>query len=310
MPSLEKTLLKKQLRQQELFDKTPFQSLNHYEIYTINRYTDTSVMFHLLSIVQQTQYFTIDTESDLFTNRPSLIQIEIINADVSRVLLIETCHLPLDRLSLQFWYIRSLFKCIFRSSNTIFTWSNGKKELNEFISYGLFNHELIDMSKMEDIQQLFKSWFDQSDRIDSLCRPKWGLQSAIVELFDEYLDKNETLNQWSRGLSRRPRNLAEEFKIQSMIQYASNDCLAVTKVAYTIGRLKVKFSRRRKKLDSIISFFFFSSSQIINNNYLIFTFKYCFFSPFNLSIFFQINVLFVFCRSNSFCPLLFSWMNC
>ena len=95
------------------------------------------------------------------------------------------------------------------------------------------------MPIMEDIQDLFQHWFDRSDRIDPLCRPKWGLQSAIVELFNEFIDKSETLNQWSRGLSRTPRSLKEEFKIQSMIQYATNDCLAVTKLAYAIGRLKL-----------------------------------------------------------------------
>lgn len=251
--SLRKTILKKQLRQNELMNKTPFTSMNDYEIYIINRYTDTSIMFQLLSIIQKTRYFTIDTESDLFTNRPSLIQIEIINADVSRVLLIETCHLPLDRLSLQFWYIRSLFKFIFNSSNTIFTWSDGRKELHDFISYDLFTSEMIHMPEMEDIQELFKDWFNRSNRIDMLRRPKWGLQSAIVELFDEFLNKSETLNQWSRGLSRIPQTREEAFKIQSMIQYATNDCLAVTKLAYAIGRLQVRY--RKTRFDSIIYYF-------------------------------------------------------
>lgn len=251
--SLRKTILKKQLRQNELMNKTPFTSMNDYEIYIINRYTDTSIMFQLLSIIQKTRYFTIDTESDLFTNRPSLIQIEIINADVSRVLLIETCHLPLDRLSLQFWYIRSLFKFIFNSSNTIFTWSDGRKELHDFISYDLFTSEMIHMPEMEDIQELFKDWFNRSNRIDTLRRPKWGLQSAIVELFDEFLNKSETLNQWSRGLSRIPQTPEEAFKIQSMIQYATNDCLAVTKLAFAIGRLQVRY--RKTRFDSIIYYF-------------------------------------------------------
>ena len=29
---------------------------------------------------------------------------------------------------------------------------------------------------------------------------RWGLQAAIVEQFNQFLDKTETLNKWSRGL--------------------------------------------------------------------------------------------------------------
>lgn len=241
MPSFKQSLLKKQLRESRLAHKAPFTPLNDYEIYLINRHTDTFVLFELINLVQRTRFFTIDTESDIFSNRPALIQVELIDPIVSRVLLIEVCHLPLDRQSLTFWYIRSLMKFILRPSNHIFTWSNGKQELRSFVSYGLFEAELIDALDIEDIQQEFKCWFDQSDRVDSVHRPIWGLQSAVVELFDEYLEKGETFNQWSRGLHLPPASSHSNHrsKIEAMIKYATNDCLSVTKVAYAIGRLHV-----------------------------------------------------------------------
>jgi hypothetical protein len=56
-----------------------------------------------------------------------------------------------------------------------------------------------------------------------------------VNTYGQFLDKNETLNIWSHGLYRRSD---EKYtgKLLSMIKYAINDCLAVTKLAYTMGQ--------------------------------------------------------------------------
>ena len=60
----------------------------------------------------------------------------------------------------------------------------------------------------------------------------WGLQAAMADEFEQFLDKNETLNIWSRGLYR-PDHKMYSHKMISMIYYAIDDCLAVTKLART-----------------------------------------------------------------------------
>ena len=65
---------------------------------------------------------------------------------------------------------------------------------------------------------------------------KWSLQMAIAYVFREFLDKTRTQSSWSRslGLSTGTKSLISNLKqktiVNQMIQYAVNDCLAVTKL--------------------------------------------------------------------------------
>jgi hypothetical protein len=64
--------------------------------------TDTHLPHDIIHISQNTTYFTIDTESDLWTNKLVLIQIERIRDVVPIVILVEVCHLPSHRQSSMF----------------------------------------------------------------------------------------------------------------------------------------------------------------------------------------------------------------
>jgi hypothetical protein len=74
---------------------------------------------------------------------------------------------------------------------------------------------------------------------------KWSLQDAISSTFEDFIDKNETVNAWECGLDRKLntwkdnwfthyRYDSEEEQKQRliMINYAKNDCLAVSKLYF------------------------------------------------------------------------------
>jgi hypothetical protein len=89
---------------------------------------------------------------------------------------------------------------------------------------------------MIDLQSEFKEWHKGKHHgFNALGRNKWSLQYAIVNTYGQFLNKKEKLNIWSRGLYRRNDEEYNE-KLLSMIKYAINDCLAVTKLAYTMGQ--------------------------------------------------------------------------
>ena len=89
--------LKQHLRNQELSHNPPFTLLNNYEIHLVNKSTDINLLHDLIRLAQSTKYFTIDTKFDPYTSSPALIQIEFINQNVSTVILIEICHLPMNQ---------------------------------------------------------------------------------------------------------------------------------------------------------------------------------------------------------------------
>ena len=102
VPSLKRRNLKQCLLNQELSHNPPSTPWNNYEIYLVNKSTNNNLLHDLIRLVQSTKYFTIDTESDLYTICPALIQIEFIHRNVSTVILVETCHLPMNQQSLRF----------------------------------------------------------------------------------------------------------------------------------------------------------------------------------------------------------------
>ncbi len=64
---------------------------------------------------------------------------------------------------------------------------------------------------------------------------KWALQCAVADTYRQFLNKHETLNVWSQCVYRQNDGEYTK-KLVSMIKYAANDCLAVTKLAYIIGQ--------------------------------------------------------------------------
>jgi 3'-5' exonuclease len=229
---------KRQLRNEQLSVKTPFRPLNDHVVYVVNRSTNTDLLHDLIHLAQVTRHFSIDTESDMYGHRPALIQIECIHPAMSTVILIEACHLPTNTHCLSFWLIRSLLRFVLQPTNTILSWSNIKQELAGFVHYRLFSLATVEQLHMIDVQVAFKRWYSRVRLSDPTGHQQWGLQAAIADLFDQFLDKTETMNVWSRGLAgvHRPAyRYNDAAKLEAMIRYAANDCLAVTKLAWLIG---------------------------------------------------------------------------
>ena len=114
--------LKQRLRNEELSYNPPFTPLNNYEVHLVNKATEINLLHDLIRSAQSTKYFTIDSESDLYTNCPALIQIEFIDQNLSTVILVETCHLPVNQQSFKFRLIRSIVKFILQPTKTIIAW--------------------------------------------------------------------------------------------------------------------------------------------------------------------------------------------
>jgi len=228
--------LRKEIRNQCFSVLPTFVPLNNYEAYIINKSTDTNRLHDIIRLVKDTKYFTIDTESDKYSGIPSLIQFELIHEHLSTVLLIEVCNIPTQQSSLVLWLIRDIFESIFQSTKVIYSWGNPIEELSKFVTYRLFTNSMLSQPTTIDLQSEFKEWHTgKYDGFNAVGRCKWSLQYAVVNTYGQFLNKKETLNIWSRTLYRRNE---EEYtdKLLSMINYAINDCLAVTKLAYTMGQ--------------------------------------------------------------------------
>jgi hypothetical protein len=192
-------------------------------------------MHDLIYLAQKTRRFTIDTQFDKGTGRPSLIQIEFNNEVLSIVGLVEACHLPTDRDSLSFWLIRSLFKFVLQPTKVIYSWGSVAEALAPFVQYGYFTNDTQNI----DVQHEFRSWYRDFDPEGCANQPRWLLTSALAASTDEYLDETERSNVWSLGLF--PYNAAhgDLQKIGRLVNYASNRCLAITKLARFIRVGKV-----------------------------------------------------------------------
>jgi hypothetical protein len=231
-------IYKKKLQNLKFSHLPAFTPINNYKVYFINRSTDTNVLHDLIQLAQRTKYYSVDTEGDYIPkcrNKPSLIQFEFIHPQESIILLIEVCQLPLQhQQALNLWLIRAIFKYIFQPQNVIYSWGNARKELTHFIIYHLFNRDALYKPKLINVQDKFKEWHYNKYGFYKTGVHLWGLQPAIADEFNQFLNKNETLNIWSRGLYR-PDNKMYNHKMISMINYAIDDCLAVTKLAQHIG---------------------------------------------------------------------------
>ena len=211
-----------------------FTPLNKSIVHIVNWATHTDTLHDILCVAQQTQFFSIDTEGDFKTKQPAIIQIELINRNLSQVLLIEACHLPRDQTCLQSWLIRSIFKFVLRSQNTIYVWGNGMKELSQFIDSGLFTLDRLKQPKMVNLQIEFGRWHQNQIGMAIKGKNLWGLQAAIDDQFKEHLDKRLRLNRWSQSFTFILKKKGMYF-CQSLIDYCANDCLAVTKLAHRMN---------------------------------------------------------------------------
>lgn len=229
---MSKTFIKIQHRDQTLNHYPTIKPMNDYEVFLINRFTEINLLHDLIYLTQNTQYFTIATQFDLYTNRPALIQIELIHAHQSTILLVEVCHLPRDKKSLTFWLIRSIFKFMLQTNKIIYSWGHCHEILEKFLVYRLFTQSDIYQPQMYDIQQEFKNWYIKEYSFNPTGNNNWSLQQAIYTIYREFLSKMETLNIWSQSLRQQ-----DHPKIKSMINHTVYHCLSITKLAYKIEKL-------------------------------------------------------------------------
>lgn len=240
MPTSSRQKFNRKQRQQELSVLPTFTSANDYEVFLVNHSTDFNILHDLIQLAQNTKYFAVDTEGDFVSNTPSLIQVEFIHNQRSTVVLVEVCHLPAyqEPSSLAFWLIRSLFKFIFQANNVILSWGSHIAEFVKFLDHNLFTVEMLYEPKPIDLQDQFRDWHYSKYGFYATGGNQWGLQAAVADQFDEYLDKTQRLNRWSRGLDCEAHGRHNP-KVRAMINYAVNDCLAVTKLARRMHMIKV-----------------------------------------------------------------------
>ncbi|CAF3586434.1 unnamed protein product, partial [Adineta steineri] len=103
-----------------------------YDIIFINYMTAFFVLLDLIERVRRTKYFTIDTETDDYSKKPALIQLQLIHLKInnhfkeeeeaikSTIIIFEMCQLPL-KTSIIYPFIQKLFDVIFHPSNIFLT---------------------------------------------------------------------------------------------------------------------------------------------------------------------------------------------
>ena len=248
------------------------QPVKPYKVNLVNRLTRSMTFHTLLARIKEVKKFTIDTEGDFPSNKPILIQVQLIdeNCATSMVLLFEMAHLP-QADEYGFRWIQKLLTTIMDPSNKVYTWDNVKRELFGFVQYNLFTTEVVQALNTYDVQYYFKRWYNDRFPHNEGCvgkythadsrycqckhRPykyldhKWSLQLAMAETFNEFFDKRFRKSRWSHGLDSRfdpdysTTSANEEktaayrrrqFRRERLIKYAAFDCLSTTKLAMVV----------------------------------------------------------------------------
>ncbi|CAF4663083.1 unnamed protein product, partial [Rotaria sp. Silwood2] len=231
----------------------PFQSPSNLTVLHLHHYSSIETVEELISMARATHIYTIDTESQVINKvaKGALVQIQFIHSIHESILvLIEMSYLP-NQDSLLFNKIKELCSIIFHDENTKTTCGPFENEFKNFYSYGLFERGKV--KNAINLQDHFSDWYNKSASITHPTRESrekqtsWSLQDAIKIAFQQFLDKNETVNKWRCGLdfklntwkrklfSKNHYNANEEKEKRIlMIKYAVADCTAVTKLYFMI----------------------------------------------------------------------------
>ncbi|CAF2735184.1 unnamed protein product [Rotaria sp. Silwood2] len=231
----------------------PFQSPSNLTVRHLHHYSSIETVEELIMKARTTNIYAIDTESQIINKvaKGALVQIQFIHSiHESTLILIEMFYLP-DQNSLLFKKIKELCSSIFGDENTKITWGPFDNEFKNFHSYGLFEKGKI--KNTINLQDHFSGWYNKFPSITHPVRESreqqanWSLQDAMATVFQQFLDKNETVNKWCCGLdfklntwkkklfSKNHYNANEEQEKRiSMINYAVADCTAVTKLYFMI----------------------------------------------------------------------------
>jgi len=215
----------------------------------------------------------------------ALIQIQMIHSTInSTVVLIETFYLP-DTQTILYKKIKELCDIIFNNNNEIITWGRIEQEFDSFHHLNLIHlgnvrkcdlqlyfsnpsqiydthpemerREItgevsmeIDTPGDELIIDIDDDDWNLNDDYGNFQRkeklnPPLGLQTAVAENFNKFLDKSYTKNDWDCGLDltldtwRRNRFSKDRYdehkekqQRKEMVQYAVNDCASVAELYF------------------------------------------------------------------------------
>lgn len=209
-----------------------FTALNAYSYYFMNKYTANDLLHFLNQLAQEPSSFTVSTLLDTYTETPAIIVVEIIDPQESVIVFVETCHLPHNRTSLQFWLIKSFVKTVLKSEQAIFAWENPYDQLSRFLHCGLFTRDLLDEARFVDVRAEYLEFDFRLFKHYRTGVRFWPLEKVIDNIFNEFLDQRESENIWSQGFYQPFRGIVNHRALQPLVQYAINACLAVTKLVH------------------------------------------------------------------------------
>ncbi|CAF3497896.1 unnamed protein product [Rotaria sp. Silwood1] len=237
-----------------------------YELIFINYRTTEETLIQLINIINSSTLFIIDTESvGVYKkpNKPALIQVQIITCELnSYILIIEVHHLPRSHVT-TFLLIQQLFESLFQIKNTIYIWGQ-INELEKFIDFNLFSYDQIDLSHNINLQDNFKSyWNEHHPHIESstttannqtcICEQcigiqennLWSIQAATAYELHKWLDKRHTRSSFDIGLDPQLVHLnSKELEYRQLItQYAANDCDAMYQLLISMNIIQQQSSQ-------------------------------------------------------------------
>ena len=132
-----------------------------------------------------------------------------------------------------------MLKFILQPSKATYSWGSAQAALVPFLQYGLYTFETLKQLRNIDVEGEFRSWYPHGDQCERKRQLRWQLSVALAMSTDEYLDDRERSNTWSAGLLPSNGQNWTLQKIERMIDYATNTCLAITKLARFIRASKV-----------------------------------------------------------------------
>jgi hypothetical protein len=223
----------------------PFTPLQHHR-YFFNRKTDEQILNQIIDVAKGSTIILLDTESvPVFRqpNRPGLIQLQLIPNDATpTVIIVEVHHLP-STDSNEFQLMKTFFRIVLDSEKIVYTW--GKiDELEPFVEFNLFNTEQIYSPENENLQNIFKIYWQQSHKHESSndckceeCIGKkpnqtWKLLDAVAYQLNEWLDKRHTCSPFDIGLDPQlGQSHPNQFEYRNILtNYAANDVLSMEKL--------------------------------------------------------------------------------
>ena len=222
-----------------------FKAIKPYTVLFIHRTQSHFVLDELIVEARKTKIFTIVPQISLSCFNYMFIHIELVQDSQTILALIEYFS-ETDRPSIYYNTLRRLFTIIFDTPNTIQTWGNIIHYLKSYQQYGLFSLTDVIHAQSNDIQQQFKTWYNQTfghhiqchqylkyDEIDSsLCscahRPyrsssnQWSISKAITYTFDEQFNNHIHGTHQSLAITKLAHVVNGKWTIQQLKDYKQN----------------------------------------------------------------------------------------